>query len=76
MEGIETIRLSEVTPTKLEKIPDGVKIFDKETQKYYEKIDGKFQEMIEENASEPKEEELSVIPDTTAELDALVKSGN
>ena len=76
MEGIETIRLSEVTPTKLEKIPDGVKIFDKETQKYYEKIDGKFQEMIEENASEPKEEELSVIPDTTAELDELVKSGN
>lgn len=76
MEGIETIRLSEVTPTKLEKIPDGVKIFDKETQKYYEKIDGKFQEMIEENASEPKEEELSIIPDTTAELDALVKSGN
>ena len=76
MEGIETIRLSEVTPAKLEKIPDGVKIFDKETQKYYEKIDGKFQEMIEENASEPKEEELSVIPDTTAELDALVKSGN
>ena len=76
MEGIETIRLYEVTPTKLEKIPDGVKIFDKETQKYYEKIDGKFQEMIEENASEPKEEELSVIPDTTAELDELVKSGN
>ena len=76
MEGIETIRLSEVTPTKLEKIPDGVKIFDKETQKYYEKIDGKFQEMIEENASEPKEEELSVIPDTAAELDELVKSGN
>ena len=76
MEGIETIRLSEVTPNKLEKIPDGVKIFDKETQKYYEKIDGKFQEMIEENASEPKEEELSVIPDTAAELDELVKSGN
>lgn len=76
MEGIETIRLSEVTPNKLEKIPDGVKIFDKETQKYYEKIDGKFQEMIEENTSEPKEEELSVIPDTAAELDELVKSGN
>jgi len=77
MEGIESIRLSDITPTKLAKIPDGIKIFDIETQKYYEKINGTFQEMVEEEPnSEDDESDKPIIPETAAELDALVASGN
>ena len=77
MEGVETINLSDITPAKLEKIADGVKIFDKETQKYYEKINGEFQEMIEENENpdDPKAD-APIVPKTAEDLDALVKSGN
>ena len=76
IEGIEHIRLSDITPKKLEKIPDGVKIFDIESQKYFEKINGTFQEMIEEENLPEDESDKPIVPNSVAELDALVASGN
>lgn len=48
MKGVPKIKLSDITDAKLKGIKDGYKIFDIETNKYYEKVNGKFQEMVEE----------------------------
>jgi len=48
MKGVPKIKLSDITDAKLKGIRDGYKIFDIETNKYYEKVNGKFQEMVEE----------------------------
>ena len=48
MKKIPKVKLSDITESKLKGIKDGYKIFDLETQKYYEKVNGQFQEMVEE----------------------------
>ena len=48
MKGVPKIKLSDITEAKLKGIKDGYKIFDVETNKYYEKVNGQFQEMVEE----------------------------
>lgn len=80
MENIPKINLSDLTPEKQARLDDGIKIFDLETQKYYEKVEGKFEEMLEEgdNPSEPITDE--VVP-KAADLDAdaikeIVASGD
>ena len=52
MKNIPKIKLSDITPEKLEGIKDGYKIYDTETNKYYEKVHGIFQEMVEEDVAE------------------------
>ena len=50
MKNVPKIKLSDITPEKLSGIKDGYKIFDVETNKYYEKVDGAFQEMVGESS--------------------------
>ncbi len=76
MKNIPKIKLSDITAEKLKHIKDGYKIFDLETQKYYEKVNGTFQEMVEENGAIP---ELPPETDYSANaiaIDDAVKSGN
>ena len=48
MADIPKIKLKDLDQDRINKIKDGSKIFDVETEKYYEKRNGVFQEMIEE----------------------------
>ena len=55
MSDIPKIKLKDLDQDRINKIKDGSKIFDVETEKYYEKRNGVFQEMIEEQDSGEKE---------------------
>ena len=55
MSDIPKIKLKDLDQDRISKIKDGSKIFDVETEKYYEKRNGVFQEMIEEQDSGEKE---------------------
>ena len=73
MKNVPKIKLSDITPEKLSGIKDGYKIFDVETNKYYEKVNGIFQEMVEE--TEPVEKVVD--HEATKEyIDKLVTEGD
>ena len=55
MSDIPKIKLKDLDQDRISKIKDGSKIFDVETEKYYEKRNGVFQEMIEEQDTGEKE---------------------
>ena len=55
MSDIPKIKLKDLDQDRINKIKDGSKIFDVETEKYYEKRNGVFQEMIEEQDTGEKE---------------------
>lgn len=55
MTDIPKIKLKDLDQDRINKIKDGSKIFDVETEKYYEKRNGVFQEMIEEQDTGEKE---------------------
>lgn len=55
MADIPKIKLKDLDQDRINKIKDGSKIFDVETEKYYEKRNGVFQEMIEEQDTGEKE---------------------
>ena len=65
MKNVPKIKLSDITPEKLSGIKDGYKIYDTETNKYYEKVNGMFQEMVEEEA------EVKPVADYSATKDAI-----
>ena len=74
MKNVPKIKLSDITPAKLKGIKDGYKVFDTETGKYYEKVNGEFQEMVEEEAS-AKVPELS--HEATRDIiDKMVEDGD
>ena len=73
MKNVPKIRLADITPAKLKGIKDGYKIFDTETGKYYEKVNGAFQEMVEEEATPVPEVTHETTRDT---IDKLVADGN
>lgn len=75
MKNIPKIKLSDITPSKLKGIRDGYKVFDLDTNKYYEKVNGVFQEMVEES------KEDSLLPEGDIEttkhmIDSMVASGD
>lgn len=76
MKNIPKIKLSDISADKLKNIKDGYKIFDLETNKYYEKIDGAFQEMVEENNQAPEKSLETDYSANAAMIDEAVKSGN
>ena len=76
MKNIPKIKLSDITTDKLKNIRDGYKIFDTDTGKYYEKVHGQFQEMIEENGNTPPEHPKTDYSASAAAIDEMVKTGN
>jgi len=76
MKNIPKIKLSDISADKLKNIRDGYKIFDLETNKYYEKVDGAFQEMVEENNQAPEKSLETDYSANAAMIDEAVKSGN
>lgn len=76
MKNIPKIKLSDISADKLKNIRDGYKIFDLETNKYYEKVDGAFQEMVEENNQAPEKNLETDYSANAAMIDEAVKTGN
>ena len=76
MKNVPKIKLSDITDEKLKHIKDGYKIFDLETQKYYEKVNGTFQEMVEENNAAPELPPETDYSANAVAIDEAVKSGN
>lgn len=76
MKNIPKIKLSDISADKLKNIRDGYKIFDLETNKYYEKVDGAFQEMVEENNQAPEKSLETDYSANAAMIDEAVKTGN
>ena len=76
MKNVPKIKLSDITPDKLKNIRDGYKIFDTDTGKYYEKVHGQFQEMIEENGNTFPEHPKTDYSASAAAIDEMVKTGN
>ena len=76
MKNVPKIKLSDITAEKLKHIKDGYKIFDLETQKYYEKVNGTFQEMVEENNTAPELPPETDYSANAVAIDEAVKSGN
>lgn len=56
MKDIPRINLKDLDQDRISKMEEGTKIFDVETEKYYEKHNGTFQEMIEEDGVDNKEQ--------------------
>ena len=76
MADIPKIKLKDLDQDRINKIKDGSKIFDVETEKYYEKRNGVFQEMIEEQNT-GEEEKLVPLKDVDIKMIEDVKaSGN
>ena len=76
MSDIPKIKLKDLDQERINKIKDGSKIFDVETEKYYEKRNGVFQEMIEEQNT-GEEEKLVPLKDVDIKMIEDVKaSGN
>ena len=73
MKKIPKVKLSDITESKLKGIKDGYKIFDLETQKYYEKVNGQFQEMVEEDKNQPAPEPITDQDMATMIDDLVVK---
>ena len=73
MKNVPKVKLADITDAKLKNIKDGYKIFDIESGKYFEKVNGQFQEMVEED----KQAEPVIDHEATKELiDEMVASGD
>lgn len=70
MENVPQIKLSKLSENKIKSIDEGTKIYDLETKSYYEKRDGSFQKMVEE---EQTTEEIVSKPDLLSSIEDIKK---
>ena len=75
MQNIPQIRLNALTKKKIEKIAEGTKIYDIDSKSYYEKINGEFQMMLEEDNGEPVITDEQIIKNIE-DIKKIIASGN
>ncbi len=75
MQNIPQIRLNTLTKKKIEKIAEGTKIYDIDSKSYYEKINGEFQMMLEEDNGEPVITDEQIIKNIE-DIKKIIASGN